>query len=112
MEHIDDRRRRPRQRRTPREYFSDKVAGVVGSWKFVIFQVTFCMIWMLVNLVLEKPWDPFPFSTLTNMLGIQGALAASFILIVNNRQAELDSRRLAHMQKEMDRVVEEVEEKI
>lgn len=106
---MQERRIRFRQPRTPREYFSDKIPQILGSWKFVIGQLTFCTIWIIFNSILKKPFDPFPFSSLANMLQIEGALAASFILIASNRQSEIDSKIMKkdlvsskHMEEELD----------
>jgi uncharacterized membrane protein len=95
---------------------SDKVAKIIGSWTFVLMQVTFCLSWVILNTIpLVFHFDPFPYSTLANMLQIEGALAASFILIASNRQAERDSENLEedleiaeHMKGEMDSVIAEV----
>ena len=100
------------RKRTPKEFFSDKLAKVIGSWTFVICQTISCILWMILNtLPMIVHWDPFPFSILANLLQIQGALAASLLLIVSNRQQELDSKnintstmRTNHMSKEMDTV--------
>lgn len=88
---------------------TDKVTAVIGSWTFVICQLVFCSVWMIVNSFINTPWDPYPFSSLANMIQIQGALAASFILIASNRQQEIDSKRIEkdlelsdHMSKEID----------
>lgn len=112
-----EKRKTVRPKRSVREYASDKVAGVLGSWKFVVIQVTFCITWMVVNWWMQKPFDPFPHSILANMLSIEGALAASFILIANNRQSEIDSKRInetlqvsEHMKQDMDNVIEEMKE--
>jgi uncharacterized membrane protein len=96
---------------------SDKVAKVIGSWTFVLMQVTFCFIWVILNTIpYVFHFDPFPYSTLANMLQIEGALAASFILIASNRQAERDSENIEedleiaeHMKTEMDVVISEVQ---
>lgn len=104
------------KRRSAREYASDKVAKVLGSWTFVLFQLGLCCVWIILNTIPHVThWDDFPFSILANLLQIEGALAASFILIASNRQGELDSKRIdenlvvsEHMKAEMDSVVEDM----
>jgi uncharacterized membrane protein len=104
------------QKLTLSQKASDKVAKIIGSWTFVLMQVTFCSMWVILNTIpYVFHFDPFPYSTLANLLQIEGALAASFILIASNRQAERDSENIEedleiaeHMKAEMDTVITEV----
>lgn len=112
---MEDRRSRVRAKRTPREYFSDKVSGVLGSWTFVLVQLGFIICYILLNSILTKPFDPFPYSILSSLLQIEGALCASFILLSSNRQSELDSKRLnedLNIAKHMKTEIDEIKEKI
>jgi uncharacterized membrane protein len=105
-----------KNRRSAREYFSDGVSNVLGSWTFVLIQLGFTASYMILNsFILKKPFDPFPYSILANVFQIEGALAASFILISSNRQAEKDSANIQHdlsIAEHMEIEVDEIKESL
>ena len=75
--------------------FSDKVADGVangmGSWRFIILQSIFVLIWMAVNvLAYVKHWDPYPFILLNLIFSTQAAYAAPIIMMAQNRQSQRD----------------------
>lgn len=75
---------------------ADAVAGLVGSWPFIISQSIFIVLWMGLNLAKIVPWDPYPFILLNLMLSLQAAYAAPFIMMSQNRQAENDRENAQH----------------
>ena len=70
---------------------ADKVAKGMGSWKFIIIQTAFVIIWMGLNLVAYlKHWDAYPFILLNLLFSTQAAYAAPIIMMSQNRQNERD----------------------
>ena len=73
---------------------ADTVAGVVGSWKFLIIQSVILIFWMFLNVVAwAQHWDPYPFILLNLMLSFQAAYAAPIIMMSQNRAAERDRKK-------------------
>src|SRR6187549_3059407 len=76
---------------------SDRVAAVVGSWRFVIIQSVVMVIWLALNIVAwTEHWDPYPFILLNLVLSFQAAYTAPIILMSQNRQSEIDRRHAEH----------------
>ena len=73
------------------ERLSDKVAKVMGSWKFIIWQSIIVTLWMILNIVaFFSHWDPYPFILLNLLFSTQAAYAAPIIMMSQNRQSERD----------------------
>lgn len=73
------------------ERTADRIAAVVGSWRFIIIQTGLLIVWLIVNsLGWFKAWDPYPFILLNLMLSFQAAYTAPVILMSQNRQAAID----------------------
>ncbi len=70
---------------------ADSVANTIGSWKFIISQTSFLILWIAINIVAyERHWDPYPFILLNLVLAAQAAYAAPIIMMAQNRQSERD----------------------
>lgn len=70
---------------------ADAIAAIMGSWNFIIAQSIVLAAWIVLNVVAwANQWDPYPFILLNLALSFQGAYAAPFIMISQNRQAERD----------------------
>ncbi len=66
---------------------ADAVANGMGSWKFIIIQTVFVIIWMGINLVgFINHWDVYPFILLNLLFSTQAAYAAPIIMMSQNRQ--------------------------
>ena len=79
------------------ERVSDRVAGVVGSWRFVIIQSVVMVIWLALNIVAwTEHWDPYPFILLNLVLSFQAAYTAPIILMSQNRQSAIDRDAAEH----------------
>jgi uncharacterized membrane protein len=101
------------------ERVADSVAGVVGSWPFIIVQSTLLMLWIVVNVVVirnwlnGKPFDPYPFILLNLMLSFQAAYTGPVVLMSQNREAARDRDEAEHdyaVNKEALQVLREVRE--
>jgi uncharacterized membrane protein len=98
LEHL--RRLRPAHRRvheeplSPGNRIADRVAAVVGSWRFIITQSVLLTLWIIANvLAWAYRWDPYPFILLNLVLSFQAAYTAPIIMMSQNRQADIDRRK-------------------
>jgi uncharacterized membrane protein len=70
---------------------ADFVAKGMGSWKFIILQSVFVVIWMGLNVVgWIAHWDAYPFILLNLIFSTQAAYAAPIIMMSQNRQSQRD----------------------
>ena len=73
---------------------ADWIAGVVGSWRFILIQSGLLSIWLLVNSIAwMQHWDPYPFILLNLMLSFQAAFTAPIIMMAQNRQSDIDRHK-------------------
>ena len=75
------------------EKLADRVAGTLGSWKFIIIQLIIIVLWATINTTHKNKVDPYPYSFLNLILGIQSALTGPILLIAGNRKEEMDRNR-------------------
>ncbi len=102
----------PRQRRRigvhydPEAFgrFSESVARLMGTARFLVYQTVFCIAWVTWNSFAPESWrfDPWQFIGLTLLLSLQAAYAAPLILLAQNRQEQRD-----RLQTDLDRRVAE-----
>jgi uncharacterized membrane protein len=70
---------------------ADRVARIVGSWKFIIIQSTILVFWVILNVVAWiGHWDPYPFILMNLFLSLQAAYTAPIIMMSQNRLAARD----------------------
>lgn len=70
---------------------ADWVANGMGSWRFIIWQTAFVVLWMLLNVIgYIRHWDAYPFILLNLIFSTQAAYAAPIIMMSQNRQGERD----------------------
>lgn len=70
---------------------ADSVAKGMGSWRFIVLQTIFVIIWMSLNIVgFFYHWDVYPFILLNLLFSTQAAYAAPVIMMSQNRQSERD----------------------
>lgn len=70
---------------------ADRVAQVVGSWRFISIQSSLLLLWIILNCTGQiHHWDEYPFILLNLALSFQAAYATPFILMSQNRQAVID----------------------
>lgn len=82
---------RHKETQTPGQRIADSVASGMGSWKFIIWQTIFVIIWMTLNVIgFVKHWDVYPFILLNLIFSTQAAYAAPIIMMAQNRQSERD----------------------
>jgi len=79
----------------PLDRVAIKVAAVVGSWKFIIWQSVFFAVWIVLNLVgWSRSWDPYPFILMNLVLSLEAAYTAPLVMMAQNRDAERDRMML------------------
>jgi uncharacterized membrane protein len=87
----------PKPNLTPGAALADRVAEIVGSWRFILIQSGLLAIWIALNAVaFIKHWDPYPFILLNLVLSFQAAYTAPIIMMSQNRQSEIDRRHALH----------------
>lgn len=69
---------------------ADRVATFGGSWPFIGIFLLMMLIWMIINTITHKPFDPYPFILLNLCLSCLAALQAPVIMMSQNRQAAKD----------------------
>jgi uncharacterized membrane protein len=71
---------------------ADKIATFGGSWAFIIIFFSLLIIWMGINswVLIQKPFDPYPYILLNLTLSCLAAIQAPIILMAQNRQTERD----------------------
>ena len=70
---------------------ADKVAAGMGSWRFIIWQSIFVVVWMIANIIgFIRHWDAYPFILLNLIFSTQAAYAAPIIMMSQNRQSARD----------------------
>jgi uncharacterized membrane protein len=68
---------------------ADRVAAFGGSWSFIFLAVACIFVWLSVNTLIAKAFDPYPFILLNLVLSCLAALQAPVIMMSQNRQAAL-----------------------
>ena len=62
---------------------------------FIIIQSAMLLVWITLNLVaVIRHWDPYPFILLNLALSFQAAYAAPFIMMSQNRQSDIDRKKV------------------
>lgn len=80
--------------RTPGEYLADRIAAIVGSWRFIIVQSILLVLWIILNAVAwVQHWDPYPFILLNLALSFQAAFTAPILMMAQNRQSTIDRQK-------------------
>jgi uncharacterized membrane protein len=75
---------------------ADKVAMFGGSWRFIGIAVSMIVAWMVVNALVGKPFDAYPYILLNLVLSCLAALQAPIIMMSQNRQASHDRLDAQH----------------
>lgn len=80
--------------RTLGEHLADRIAAIVGSWRFIIGQSALLALWIVLNIVAwVQHWDPYPFILLNLVLSFQAAFTAPILMMAQNRQSAIDRQK-------------------
>ena len=77
---------------------ADRLADFGGSWTFISIFLIVLVIWMAINtwILLERPFDPYPYILLNLVLSCLAAIQAPVILMSQNRQEARDRLHSEH----------------
>ncbi len=80
------------------ERLADSIAEVAGSWGFIGTYLALMAVWIAVNsfVLLDKPWDPYPYILLNLVLSMTAGLQGPVIMMSQNRQEAKDRLRSEH----------------
>lgn len=106
-----------------RENPAEKITRVLGSWKFLISQSVFLVMYVIYNLFAPHPFDPFPFIFLNLILSFQAAYTAPIILMSHALMTKRDrdlaeqdhentKKILAHITNLEQKLIKEVDEAV
>jgi len=86
------------KKRTLGERLADHMALYAGSWKFIGIFFGILIIWIVINsiLIIQRPFDPYPFILLNLILSCIAAIQAPIIMMSQNRQEAKDRLRSEH----------------
>ncbi len=81
-----------RQKLTIGQKAAEVIATFGGSWTFMGIFALVVVVWVMLNAVIlvQKPFDPFPFILLNLALSTLAAIQAPIIIMAQNRQTERD----------------------
>lgn len=72
---------------------ADRVATFGGSWTFIGIFLLAMLIWMMINTLTRRPFDPYPFILLNLVLSTLAAIQAPIIMMSQKRQEAKDRLR-------------------
>lgn len=75
---------------------SDGLTAITGTPLFLICNITFFGVWLIMNtniLPNVVPFDPFPFGLLTTIVSLEAIFLSIFVLISQNRSAYIGTIR-------------------
>ena len=103
------------EKETIGERLADGVARVGGSWAFVIAFLVILSVYISINTLIRRPWDPYPYILLNLFLPLLAAIQAPVIMMSQNWQdakdhlrSELDYRMNLKAELEIEEVLQRV----
>ncbi|MBI3378618.1 MAG: DUF1003 domain-containing protein [Nitrospirae bacterium] len=87
-----------KQKLTFGQRLADKIGNFGGSWSFISLFMIFLFAWISINVyvLVQKPFDPYPFIFLNLILSCLAAMQAPVIMMSQNRLEEKDRERSKH----------------
>lgn len=78
------------------ERLADRITTGMGSWKFIIAQALFTVLWIVLNGVAWcAHWDPQPWIMLNLVYSFQAGFTGPILLLAQNRQTAKDSAHIS-----------------
>ena len=84
------------------------VGSSIGTLTFVALQLIGVILWVVINaarIPSVRPFDPFPFPILNQIIALEAVLIAAFVLMKHNRRSKLADRR-AHLSLQINLLTE------
>jgi len=74
------------------QQMADRLAGLAGSWGFIIIFIGVLLSWIAINTIglFKQPFDPFPYILLNLVLSCIAAIQAPVIMMSQGRQEARD----------------------
>jgi uncharacterized membrane protein len=90
-----DARRDEEERKSFQDRAADAITGFSGSMSFVYLHAVLFAGWIVANTgwLGNKPVDPFPFNFLTMVVSLEAIFLSTFVLVSQNRMAEVADKR-------------------
>ena len=87
-----------KQKLTFGQRLADKIGNFGGSWSFILLFMISLFAWISINVyvLVQKPFDPYPFIFLNLILSCLAALQAPVIMMSQNRLEVKDRERSKH----------------
>jgi len=86
---------------------ADAITRLAGSMFFVYVHIVWFVLWLLFA---NKIGDVFPFGLLTMVVSLEAIFLATFIMVAQNRQAEIAEQRAIEEEKEEEETEERLED--
>ena len=86
---------------------ADAITRLAGSMFFVYVHIVWFVLWLLFA---NKIGDVFPFGLLTMVVSLEAIFLATFIMVAQNRQAEIAEQRAIEEDKEEEETEERLED--
>lgn len=83
-------------KRTMAQSLADWMTKTFGTFTFLMFNLMFFAVWILINLNLLPDYptfDPYPFNMLTTLVSLEAIILSVFVLISQNRAQRIDDLR-------------------
>jgi uncharacterized membrane protein len=75
---------------------ADRVTELAGSWPFIFLTIALIGVWMVINALMAKSFDPYPYILLNLVLACLTVLQAPLIMMSQNRQTSRDRQDAQH----------------
>jgi len=85
--------------RSPFDRVSDAITNFAGNIKFILAHAVFFLVWIVANtpqVLGQYAFDPYPYTFLNLVLGVEAVFLGTFILMSENRQSRQADQR-AHL---------------
>lgn len=88
-------RRQLERSKKPQDRVADGITAFSGSIPFFYLHVVWFTLWIALNVGLFPvvPFDPFPFGLLTMIVSLEAIFLSTFVLISQNRFAQMSDQR-------------------
>src|SRR3989344_4500934 len=86
---------------------ADAITRLAGSMFFVYVHIAWFVLWLLFA---NRIGDAFPFGLLTMVVSLEAIFLATFIMVAQNRQAEIAEQRAIEEDKEEEETEERLED--
>jgi uncharacterized membrane protein len=98
--------RETRRERTVLERMTDLVTAAASSTGFIVFHILLFALWIGLNALLPRGFDPYPFNLLTLVVSLEAIVLTGFVLMSQSRMTHLADKR-AHLDLQVNLLAEQ-----